>query len=257
MLSISKVTFIFILTLLVGIYSWSCTTSNFTKTTNQISPKIPLNQPIYYYVYEDLPADTIKLGEFYYKDAMTTDWEYVKEKTDKIARDNGANLIKVNYYILNSSIYPTEIFGDLYRVENSEYLAEYTKSVQTERLKDSNFSIIYIIRNEAQALLRGLFDVEIYMDNKFIDKIGANDLKMIRIEKNQKINLSPGKNSYGTNINIELGKIYYVYVTQEMGTSNRGGGFSLNVGPQNFILLDYDYGRLMMLRIKNFLKWNK
>lgn len=226
-----------------------CTSTNVTRATPNTYSIIQETSPILIITSQQIPPpNSIEIGEFEHKEGTFGSglWLQIKPKILKIARSSGANVVRIYDYSMTGMIYSSSLSGKLYRYEND---VSKFQDDPSNKLADCSCAIIHVLRYEGNLSLRSAFPIKLFVNNTFKCELPSTSERIIEVKQSGPIVLSPYIDGGGITVNVEVGKEYYIYVTQEMSSISNPSMIGVTVGSKIFELIDSEEGRLRSLLI--------
>lgn len=230
-----------------------CTSSIVTHSSNATYTPIPDSINVVMITeLQEPPSGSIEIGNFKHREGSFGSglWKAMKPKVKQFARSKGANIVRVYKYSMGGMVYAGEVSGKLYRVENIPELYKFNEAAINQRAQEGNCSIVHVIRYEGLASLRSIFPMKVFMNGQFVADLPDNSDVKIEIKETGKYVISPYERAGGVELNIEIGKEYYVAATQFMSSSSSPRSIGITVGPQLFETLDAEDGMLRLFLLK-------
>jgi hypothetical protein len=208
---------------------------------------------------ENVPKNSILISDFDYRESYSLDFDYLKPKLEKIAKDKGANILKINEFHIGD--FETKgaagrILGSIYRLSDTLAIKEHIDSLNNEDFADSkNKAFLYIYRSDWGG--PSLFDINVYVNNEFVTKLNKRDIARVVLKKEGITFISSSKSeeyNFGMNIDVKFGSKYYLKVTQSISSSASNNSISVMIGDKYFVLIDEQQGKVEFEQVKQSIK---
>jgi len=228
--------FIIVIILIFGTISCSKILYNNYNAIPEISPSKDF---ALLSISEEVPNEFIKVADFEYRESWSAEYDYLLNNLRKIALDKNANILKINEVHtgnMKTKGAAIRILGSIY-TSNKPDVLHYLDSLNNVDLKETNNKILlYFYRTDWGG--PSLYDIDVYINSEYYDKLEKRDFKIIELDKDGEINISNSqKANGGLKIKVDYGKKYFINAT--MSSSN---SIYVGIGGQEFILKDEKQG---------------
>lgn len=224
----------------------SCSTVKYTPV-NSALPSSKKIDSVYILTPKQNVAKTASvLGTWEQVEDWNFSWEHLITKLKAKAVSAGADILKIDEYFIGSK---TKGHGVLLR--GSFYNANGLPiSNDVDTLSLYNCSLIHVFRDEGNAGLRGLFKMDLAINDSLIGALPNKKTYTIKLLQEGEVKIGTSKKSANLFKN-ELGKEYYVQATQDMGSTNSGGMMAINVGSKIFVLQENISAKIQFETLEN------
>lgn len=216
---------------------FECSTTRFTKTSSNTNASLAESEKTYILTPNELPPDnSIEIGDFEHLEDWNGSWDYLMTKIQKKARENGANIVKINEYFEGSKTkgHGLLIRGKFYLSKDQDIENHVTKE-RNKSVSNCNCSYIKVFRDEGNAALRAAFKMDLVINDSLIGPLTNKKAYSIKLTKEGDVFIGTSRSSDFL-VKNQFGTEYYVQATQVM-TSPTGPG-SVMVGPKDFFLIE-------------------
>ena len=176
------------------------------------------------------------VGDIILKENSNLDWNFLKNKLEETAKNNGANYILINNIGYNLKGYGFYLEGKMFYSENPIKLI-------TENCK------IGFVRDRFESILGSAFKIEVKVEDQILGEL-KKDKSLIYDAKNcnEKLNFQINKKEQ---LAILDGKSKYFKIGRQTSGNSNGVGIQIGIGGLSIIEIEDDQlGKLLYLQNK-------
>ena len=215
-----------------------CSTTRVTNTGSGKFIAIPDTGKLFIITPAEMPPiNSVEVGTFEHVEDWNGNWDLLMDKIQKKARDNGANIIKIDEYFEGSKTkgHALLIRGKFYlsQLPAADIEAQVLKE-RTKNVAECNCSYLKVFRDEGNAALRALVKIDLVVNDSLFGPLPNKKAYTIRLTKESDVFIGAGKSSNFL-VKNNFGKEYYVQATKAMASPAPG---TVIIGPKVFILLE-------------------
>ncbi len=229
---------VIIILAIVAMAITQCSTTRFTKTGSGVFAPITDNKKQFILTPSELPPiNSVEIGSFEHVEDWNGNWDVLMDKIQKKARNNGANIIKIDEYFEGSKTKGHALLmrGKFYvsQLPDADIEAQVLKE-RTKNVADCSCSYIKVFRDEGNAALRALAKIDLVINDSLIGPLPNKKAYTIKLTKESDVFIGSSRSSRLL-VKNRFGTEYYVQATKAMASPTPG---TIIIGSNEFILLE-------------------
>lgn len=217
---------------------FECSTTRFTKSTNIPTTALSSSAKTFILTPTELPpTNAIDIGNFEHVEDWNGTWDVLMGKLQKKARENGANIIRIDEYFEGSKTkgHGILIRGKFYLSKSADMdIEDHVKKERTKNVSNCNCSYIKVFRDEGNAALRALSKIDVVVNDSLVGPLKNKNAYAIKLTKESDVFIGTSRSSHFL-VKNRFGTEYYVQATQVMTSPAPG---MISIGPKQFFLLE-------------------